>query len=95
MTPMHSGQWAETVLYGFTGGVDGGWPGASSVPADPGSPRWYSFSIQDETVAGTGRVGIGADDDFMQIDEVGIGMGRARNICHIRASVRTVMARAE
>ena len=31
MIPRPSGQWTETVLYGFTGQGDGGWPGAGVV----------------------------------------------------------------
>jgi uncharacterized repeat protein (TIGR03803 family) len=37
MTPMPSGQWLETVLYGFTGGVDGGWPGAGVILDNAGN----------------------------------------------------------
>lgn len=31
LSPLPSGQWVETVLYGFTGGTDGGWPGAGVI----------------------------------------------------------------
>ena len=31
MAQTQAGQWSETVLYGFTGGVDGGWPDAGII----------------------------------------------------------------
>jgi len=31
LTPSLSGQWTETILYGFSGGVDGGWPGGGVI----------------------------------------------------------------
>ena len=37
MTPTPSGQWLETVLYGFTGGADGGWPGAGVTVDNAGN----------------------------------------------------------